>query len=84
MNDSNNVLTDTTQKFQLLLEELRKTHDDMQQKFKTLHEEFMVGQKDAPKCVVKKLRVNQRYTHSGRGTNINNYSVLIHKWKTNC
>ena len=55
------------QQFQLVMAELRKTRDDMQQKFNTLQEEIAAGQGDATKRVVKKLSVDQGYTFKKKG-----------------
>ena len=50
--------SDMPQQFQPVMVELRKTRDDMQQKFDTLPEDIAAGQDDATERVVKKLRVD--------------------------
>ena len=40
--------SDTAQQFQLVMAELRKTRDDMQQKFDTLQEELSAGRTMLP------------------------------------
>ena len=66
MSTPNDLPTDTAQQFLQLMEELKKTRDDMQQKFETL-QEFAAGQEDATERVVKKLRIDQGYTFKKKG-----------------
>ena len=67
--------SDTAQQFQLVMAELRKTRDDMQQKFDMLQEEIAAGQDDATEHVVKKLRVDRGYTFKKKDTNTSSAST---------
>ena len=61
--------SDATQQFQLVMAELWKTRDNMQQKLDTLQEEIMAGQDNATERVIKKLRVDRGYIFKKKDTN---------------
>jgi len=55
----------TSNQFQQLMDEFKKTHEDMQHKINQLQEDITTSQEDAAERLVKKLKANYAFVLKG-------------------
>ena len=68
----------STAQFQLLMDEIKKNREDVQQRLDKLEGDVAAGQDNAAQIVVQKLKADRSYTFRKKGLSQHKWSG--HKW----